>query len=178
VLQYCKAEGFHTAVDTCGQVTWSVIKRALPYVDLVLYDVKHISPELHKRYTGATNSLILSNLRRISESGVPIEVRMLIVPGVNDSGEWTEGAGEFLASLPQVPAVRLLPYHRLAGSKYTSLGKENTMPDVQPPTRRRMHEIARRLRGYGIEVLVPQGVSRRRRIRSNAELEQTVPDRP
>lgn len=174
LLRQCKVEGIHTAVDTCGQVAWSVIKRVLPYVDLVLYDLKHISPQLHRRYTGATNTLILSNLRRISGLGVPIEVRMLIVPDVNDSGECIEGAGEFLASLPEVPPVRLLPYHRLAGSKYTSLGKENTMPAAQPPTQRHMHDIARRLRAYGIKVFTPQGVSRSRRTKNNTELVQTA----
>jgi len=156
LLQKCKVEGFHTAVQTCGQVQWKVIEEALPYVDLWLYDLKHISPQRHKRYTGASNRLILSNLRRLSGRGASIEVHMLIVPTINDSREDIESAARFLASLKNIEAVRLLAYHRLAGSKYLSLGRENTLPDVPSPSRRRLLQVARWIRQHGLKVVVPE----------------------
>ena len=156
ILRRCKAEGYHTAVDTCGQVQWRVFEQVLPYVDLVLYDLKHISPEQHQRYTGANNHLVVENLRRLSGYGASVEVRMVIIPTINDSREFIEGAARLLASLENITAVRILPYHRLAGSKYTKLGKENTMPDVDSPSNEAMLRIASWIRRFGLEVIYPQ----------------------
>lgn len=156
LLQQCQAEGFHTAVDTCGQVGWKALERALPYLDLVLYDLKHIDPQWHRQYTGASNQRILENLRRLSRCGLPIEIRMPIIPTINDAQAFVEGAAAFLASLANISAVRLLAYHRLAGAKYRSLGQENTMPDVDPPTPDHMLQIAAWIARYGLEVIVPE----------------------
>lgn len=156
LLTQCQAEGFHTAIDTSGQVAWSVINRVLPYVDLVLYDIKHISPDQHQRYTGASNHLILSNLRRLCGCGVPVEIRMPIIPTINDSQEIITSTARFLKSLNNITAVRLLPYHRLAGSKYQSLGMENTMPDVASPSASHMRQIAQWMSQYGLKVIIPE----------------------
>jgi len=158
LLRQCNAEGFHTALDTCGHVRWAIMERALPYVDLVLYDLKHISPPRHQQYTGVSNRLILENLRRLSRSSVPIEIRMPIIPTINDSRETIDAAARFLASLSHIIAVRLLAYHRLAGSKYHSLGRENTLPDVTPPSGRQMQRIAGWIRQHGLPVIVPETI--------------------
>lgn len=155
ILQQCKAEGFHTAIDTCGHIGWRVMQKALPFVDLVLYDIKHISPLQHQRYTGATNRLILANLHRLCDFGVPIEIRMVIIPTINDSRELIESTAQLLGSLHNITAVRLLAYHRLAGSKYDSLGKENNMPEVASPSQRRMRQIATWISCFGLNVIVP-----------------------
>jgi len=156
LLMQCKVEGFHTAIDTCGQVPWTVINKVLPHVDLVLYDVKHISPHNHKRYTGASNRLILNNLRRLCDYGVPVEIRMPIIPTINDSKKTIESTASFLGSMNNITAVRLLPYHRLAGSKYQSLGQENTMPDVAPPSTRQMQQISDSMSHYGLKIILPE----------------------
>ncbi|MCL4466880.1 MAG: glycyl-radical enzyme activating protein [Chloroflexi bacterium] len=142
LLQSCKAAGLHTAVDTCGNVPWAVIQKTLPYIDLALYDLKHMDPGEHKRHAGATNDLALRNLRRLSKSGVPIEIRIPLIPTVNDSPAHVEAIGRFLASLDNIVGVRLLPYLRLAGSKYASIGRPNRMPEVDTPTREHLETVA------------------------------------
>ena len=156
LLRQCQAEGYHTALDTCGQAPWPVFEALLPHVDLVLYDLKHMDPQTHLRHTGVTNARIIENLRRLGAAGVPVEVRMPIIPTINDAREDVEQAAELLASLRHVRAVRLLPYHRLAGSKYQRLGRENTMPDVPPPTAAGMREIAAWLQARGLAVIMPE----------------------
>jgi pyruvate formate lyase activating enzyme len=155
ILKLCKAEGLHTALDTCGQVQWRAYEDALPFTDLVLYDVKHMSSEIHKRYTGVGNERIIDNLVKISQYGVPIEIRMVMLPTINDSREFVSSAAELLASLDNITAVRLLPYHRLAGSKYLQLGKADTMPDVLEPTDADLQQPAQWLRDAGLEVILP-----------------------
>lgn len=156
VLSRCKAEGFHTAIDSCGQVPWRFFEKALPDVDLVLYDVKQISSEIHKEYTGVANELIIDNLRRVCEWGVDVEIRMPIIPSINDSKEQIEGAAKLLGSLDNILAVRLLAYHSMAGSKYHSLGMANSLPKVDSPNAERMGQIAGWMSGYGLSVIAPE----------------------
>ena len=142
LLTVCKANGIHTAVDTSGHVPWPVIEAALPAIDLVLYDLKVVDSGAHRAHTGADNARLLANLRALDAQRVPIEVRMPIVPGVNDTPAAIEAAGELLATLPSVVALRLLGYHRLAGSKYESIGLPNRMPAVESPSREHLEALA------------------------------------
>lgn len=154
ILKQCKAEGLHTAIDTSGQASWHIYERALPYVDLVLYDFKHIDPVAHKKYTGVSNKLILDNLARMGESGVPIEIRMPIIPGVNDAKDDIVDAANFFKTIHNITWVQLLPYHRLGESKYQRLEQEYKLSDLQPPSKEQMNEIAEWIRLYGLEVHV------------------------
>ena len=153
VLRQCKLEGFHTALDTCGNIPWVVLESALPYTDLVLYDLKHLDPAQHRRYTGASNTLLLDNLRRLDQQHVPLEIRIPLVPTIND-GENLNAVGAFLQSFDQQVCVRLLPYHRLAGSKYQRLGRENHMPVVEPPCDEQMQAAAEQLKTWGCQVVI------------------------
>lgn len=154
ILKQCKAEGLHTAIDTSGQASWQIFEKILPYVDLVLYDLKHIDSEKHKVYTGVSNKLILKNLKKISEYGVPIEIRMPIIPGINDAKEELERAAQFLTEVGNITRVELLPYHKLGGSKYTRLDKEYKLPDLEPPEKEKMNEIAEWMRAFALKVHV------------------------
>lgn len=145
VLALAKREGLHTAVDTCGLVSWAVFERVLPLTDIFLYDLKQADAELHRRYTGADNALIVANLRRLSEAGAAIEVRIPLVPSVNDDDAFMEAAGKLLGSLTGVRMVTVLPYHALARSKYEAVGREDLMPSVEPPSDDVVWTVAERL---------------------------------
>ncbi len=153
VLRQCKAEGFHTALDTCGNIPWPVLERALPYTDLVLYDLKHLDPEQHRQYTGASNARLLENLRRLDQRRIPLEIRIPLIPTLND-GDNLAAAGAFLQSFTQPVTVRLLPYHRLAGSKYQRLGRANHMPQVPSPSETQLQAAAAQLAAWGCQVII------------------------
>ena len=42
--------GIHTAIDTAGHVSWEIFDFVLPNTDLVLYDVKSMDKEVHRKY--------------------------------------------------------------------------------------------------------------------------------
>lgn len=130
LLKALKENGIHTAVDTCGFVPREAIDKVLPYTDIFLYDLKAIDEAVHVRCTGQSNRLILDNLRYIDACGKPIEIRIPYVPDFND-GEIPAMAA-FLAELTHVTAVKVLPYHNYAGSKYDSLAMTNTLPSRLP----------------------------------------------
>jgi len=156
LLRQCKAEGFHTALDTCGQAPWEAIETVIEHVDLVLYDVKEVDTARHEQHTGAPNEQITDNLRRLGRCGVPIEIRIPIIQGMNDSLQYAESAGEFLAGIENITAVRLLAYHRLAAAKYARLGRDDPAKDLKPPDTDQLDKFAAKLAGFGLTVLGPQ----------------------
>ncbi len=133
LFELLHAHGIHTALDTCGEVPYEAFERVLPVTDIVLFDIKGMDPVRHQANTGHRNERIHDNLRRIGARGVPVEIRMPVVPGCNDAEEEFDAAGRFLAGIPSVTAVRLLPYRSLARKKYRSIGLADTMPDSPTP---------------------------------------------
>ncbi len=126
LLKKLKAEGVHTAIDTCGFVPRASIDKVIDYTDLFLYDIKAYDEEVHIKCTGQSNKAIMENLKYLNGRGKQIEVRIPYVPGFN-SGE-IERIGKLLSELKNVIRVKILPYHNYAGSKYISLDMKNTMP--------------------------------------------------
>jgi len=123
-----KEHDFHLAVDTCGYANPSKIEKLLPYVSLFLFDLKAMDPSLHKEYTGVDNSLIQQNARMIASSGVPMYIRIPVIPGVNDSENEIRSFDRFIAEIEHgVERIDLLPYHRIAAHKYRQLGMEEKL---------------------------------------------------
>jgi pyruvate formate lyase activating enzyme len=152
LLSACRERGISTAVDTSGFAPWPVFDEVRPLVNLFLYDLKLMDEARHIQWTGVSNGIILSNLRRLSELGHEIIVRIPIIPGVNADEDNLRATGGFLAALPHVPSVELLPYHNIAAAKYAGLGEEYATPEIQSPTSERMMESAAILTSYGLEV--------------------------
>ena len=142
LFEKLKRAGIHTALDTCGAVDFGHYRKILPHTDLVLFDLKGMDPERHRKHTGSDNRLIHENLRKISEFGAAVEIRMPIVPGYNDFPEDIERTGRLLAGIDSLVRVRLLPYHAMAGNKYAAAGMPDTMPDAETPDPERLREIA------------------------------------
>lgn len=122
ILKLCKDAGIHTAVDTCGCASWETMERVLEYVDLVLYDLKHMDPLEHEKATGVSNNLILDNARKIChESRSSLMIRIPIIPGFNDSLENMKSTAAFiLKDLNASISIHLLPYHRLGSQSMNS----------------------------------------------------------
>ena len=153
VLSLLRAERVHCAIDTSGAVTWESFETVLPYTDMFLYDVKHTDDRLHREHTGSSNRRILGNLRRLSERGVPIEIRIPTIHGFNADEESMAAMGKLLSGLSNIVGVRLLPYH-LARLKYETVGHADTMPHVPPPGAAAMADAAAALRRSGLRTMV------------------------
>ncbi len=124
VLRKAKSLGLHTAVDTCGYVPWNELEKTLAYCDLYLYDVKCFTSELHKKYTGVDNLLIIDNLKHLADTGKDIWIRTPVIPEFNNNTEEMVQISELILSMSAVKQVTLMPYHTLGASKYKTLGLE------------------------------------------------------
>jgi pyruvate formate lyase activating enzyme len=156
-LKRCKAAGLHTTVDTSGYADWQTIQGVMDYVDLLLYDFKHMDPVEHKRLTGVSNKTILRNARRIyHELGVTIEARTSVVPGYNDSIENIGATASFIAEkLSPAVEYRLLPYHKFGEAKQERLGwGQDRLFTGQVPTDEHMLELKRVAEDTGLKVQI------------------------
>lgn len=154
LLDHCRLEEIHTVVDTSGYAEPNIIREVAKRTDLFLYDLKHMDPCKHQLLTGVTNDLILENLKRLATAGAKIRIRMPIIPGINDDRTNIDATGSYLASLPGVRAIDILPYHSSAGEKYRKLGLVYRLPRLIPPSDLRMQEVAAWLRSYGLTVRI------------------------
>jgi pyruvate formate lyase activating enzyme len=118
-----RARGLRTALDTSGLAEWGSLESVARKVDLVLYDLKLMDDAGHREYTGASNRVILENLRRLSTLVRSIRVRIPLVPGVNDGPENIRRTAAFLKPLANIERVSVLPYHKGGRAKAEGLGR-------------------------------------------------------
>jgi pyruvate formate lyase activating enzyme len=153
-LKACKEKGLSTALDTCGYAPWEVFEGILAYTDLVLFDVKHLDPEMHLRGTGVENHLILANLKKMTASGrAGVWVRIPLIPGYNDSEEHARDLADLLATMP-VEKVSLLDYHEWGRPKYGFLGKDYPFEGEVAEDRERLKRWKDIMEAAGLTVTV------------------------
>lgn len=150
LLSLCKERGIHTAIETCGHYPFAALEQAIPYLDFVYYDIKHMNAEAHEECTAANNELILGNLQRLQAFDVDICVRVPVIPTLNDSVENMEAIASFVKGLPRVKSVELLPYHKLGANKNEKLGLEYPIPEIPSPEAEDMQKLRAIFDKYGI----------------------------
>jgi pyruvate formate lyase activating enzyme len=154
LLEACKAKGIHTALDTCGYAPWATIDALREDVDLFLYDLKLLNDAQHRRFTGVSNELILDNLRLLAQKGHNVTVRVPIIPGITDDKDNLRQIGAFVASLPRLKQVDLLPYHHTAIDKYRRLDLDYELRATRPPSQQRMESLGAIFRAFALNVTV------------------------
>ena len=140
-FKLARARGVHTALDTAGgpfrpddAAYLAAFDELMRYTNLVILDLKEIDPAKHRSLTGRSNENILAMARHVADLGVPLWVRHVLVPGLTDDEEGLRRTGAFIASLPTVQRVEVLPYHTLGLYKWQKLGIPYTLADAVPPT--------------------------------------------
>lgn len=128
-----KEKGIHIAVDTAACTAYSAFERLNPVTDLYLVDLKGIEETACREKTGADLKLVLENIRKLTDAGKTVELRLPVIPGYSDTAEYMERAAALISAL-RVESVTLLPFHRLGAPKYRALGLEyeyQTVPGVE-----------------------------------------------
>ena len=152
ILRKCKEKAIHTAIDTSGYAPWSNLDQVLDYVDLVLFDIKHMDYLAHIQGTGVSNELILDNVRRAAKK-TRLWLRIPLIPDYNDSTSNIRQISELAIEL-KVEQVSLMPYHCWGVQKYKKLGREYLMGDRPIPTDEQVEGVKKVIESYGIKVSV------------------------
>jgi len=155
LLEACHGQGIPTCVDTSGYASWEQFEKILPFTDLFLYDLKHMDPELHRKYTGVDNEIILNNADKLLKNGARLIFRIPVIPGINTSKSEVSAFFDFLDKRAgKIAEVHLLPYHRIAGNKYRSLHKKQLLAEVPEPDQSMMFQLKEKFKQTGLEVLI------------------------
>jgi len=155
-LKACKANGYHTAVDTSGYASPESYIKIIPFTELFLFDIKHLDPSRHIEFTGVSNTGILDNLKLILSSGREVMVRIPVIPGKNDDPEHLTALRDLLSGLKceNLKKINLLPFHRIGKAKYRKFNLPYRMNDTEQPSPGRMKELKEFFGETGIKVKI------------------------
>lgn len=150
LLRACRERGIHTVVETPGYAPWEVLRPIVELSDLVLYDVKHSDPAVHRRYLGVDNALILQNLAATVALGVPVQARVPLIPGYTDDDANLAATVALVAKLG-ISSIAFLPFRTIAREKYGPLDRVYWLSRANQQTPARLEEIRRLATARGLE---------------------------
>ena len=150
LLAEARQAGLHTALDTSGYAPWEALEYVLPVTDLLLWDIKHLDPGIHKWATGVENALILENLKKASGAAKEIWLRMPLIKDFNDSESHVT---DIIALGKEIGAkkISLLPYHEGGKSKCEQMGRTYAFPEGRSPDDESVERLRRLIEAAGLQ---------------------------
>jgi len=115
-LPRVKEKGIHINLETAGMAAWNRMEETSAFLDLISYDIKHMDSEIHKKYTGCENDMILDNFTRLAERFSNLQARMPVIPGINDTPGNIRSLAAFLKENNH-DSIHLLAYHNMGEAK-------------------------------------------------------------
>ena len=157
LFSLARDRGIHTCLDTSG-ITYSdsntsyieKLDELMKYTDLVMLDIKHIDPEMHRKITSRDNAGILAFARYLADKGIPVWIRHVIVKGYTDDPAHLRALGRFVGGLKNVKALDVLPYHSMGERKYSELGIDYPLSGMESLDK----SEAQKAKGYILEGII------------------------
>lgn len=152
LLEICNSEDIHTTVDTSGYVEFDDLKNIVQFTDLFLYDLKLMNDQLHQKYTGVSNRLILENVQKLQELDVDIQIRVPLIPGITDTEINLVEIIDFLKQKTALRNVDVLPFNSMGKSKYERLENDYRLGDMQMQSPEKLEWIKALFQDEGFKV--------------------------
>lgn len=143
-LKLCKKENIHTCIDTAGSIP--DCEEILKYTDLVMFDIKGTNKDNYKDMTGANIDTSLEFLKLCQEMNKKLWIRVVIVPGINDTKEYVNELISFIKPLKNVEKIEFLPYHTLGVHKYEDLKLNYSLKGVSDMDKDKCKELEEMLK--------------------------------
>jgi pyruvate formate lyase activating enzyme len=153
LLKACKAQGWHTAIETTAYANTETIEEVFPYIDLALMDIKSVDSEMHKKYTGVPNEKILENAKLVSKI-TKMVVRVPLVPDFNSSEKDILELCDYVKTLNDINTVHLLPYHTYGENKYDLLGRDYLMKKTRAFALGEVEKLQKIIEEQGIKCVI------------------------
>lgn len=152
LFQRAGERGVHCTLDTSGYCKKADLLDVLPVTDQVLFSIKVVDAEKHRRLTASSNEEILKNLRLVVESDLPLVLRYVMIPTINDAGEDVESLAALVLSFRRRIPVEILPYNKLGVSKWAELGSCDPLGQIPAATPQQADDFKTRLRTHGLNI--------------------------
>lgn len=156
LLKDSREKGLHTAIETSGYVDYKLFRKITKHLDLLLYDIKHMDDEAHKRGVGVSNKIILENLRRTRKERRDLEcvIRIPLISDYNDDDENVKNTAIFLKSIG-IKQLDLLPFNEFPSAKYRETGKgEWKFKDKKRQSDKLLAELKKVVESHGLKCTI------------------------
>jgi pyruvate formate lyase activating enzyme len=166
-LKKCKAAGFHTALDTCGYASQDCYEKLIPYLDLILLDIKEIDPDKHKEFTGVSNEKILTNAiwlaGELARLGKALWIRTPLIPRYTARDDNIRGIGNFIVEKlgNKISRWDLLAFNNLCRDKYERMNWDWICKDYQLFTKDQMENFYEIAKSTGVKNVQWSGLTRK-----------------
>ena len=151
VLRGCRARGINAQIETSLYARAEVVDAFCEATDRIIADIKLIDPARHLLATGVSNALILSNIKRLSDKGADMLLRVPLIPNFTDDEANISGIADFVASLGRKIPVELLNFNPMCREKYDSLRGEYPFdPNQREIPQQRVDALKRILTDRGV----------------------------
>ncbi len=154
MLKLCKEDEINTVVDTSGYANYKLFESIYDYTDIFLYDLKLMDDEFHKKFTNVSNKTILQNLERLTERGNKVVIRIPLIPNISDTTENLSQVSQFISTLKNIRRIDLLPYNKIAESKYKRLNKPSKLGELVSQSEEELETIKSKFDSLNIEVTI------------------------
>lgn len=154
MLKLCKEDGINTVVDTSGYADYSFLESIYDYTDIFLYDLKIMDDEIHKKFTNVSNKQILQNLERLAARDNKVVIRIPLIPNISDTTENLSQISQFISTLKNIKRIDLLPYNKIAESKYKRLNKPSKLGELVSQSEEELETIKSKFDNLNIEVTI------------------------
>jgi pyruvate formate-lyase/glycerol dehydratase family glycyl radical enzyme len=122
LLRALREEELPVAIETAGHAPWKAYQAALPHVGLFLYDLKLVaSDERHEAATRTRLQPVIDHLRALVDAKANIQLRMCVVPGINDDDANLQATAALVRSVGH-QRIELLRFHNAYEKKAQRLG--------------------------------------------------------
>lgn len=137
VFSLCRKNGINTCLDTSGSLYSQNTEKLLKVTDRVLLDIKYTNNVLYRENVGCDMERVLRFLGVLQEMSIPVTVRQVIIPTVNDTEENIEKLKKITEKFSVVDKTELLPFRKICQVKYDNMGLTfpfGHLPECSPAT--------------------------------------------
>lgn len=141
IFRLCKKEGINTCLDTSGSILNDSVKELLSVCDRVLLDIKYTDSESYRQNVGCELEAVIEFLDYLNAKKIPVTVRQVIIPTVNDSRENILKLKEIVSARPVVDKIELLPFRKICQVKYDNMSIPFPFGSLPEPDAKMMAEL-------------------------------------
>ena len=144
-FRICRKKGINTCIDTSGSILNDDVKELLKFTDRVLLDIKYTNNSDYLKYVGCSMEKPLEFLEYLNENNIPVTVRQVIIPTLNDGQENIKILSNIIKKHPVIDKTELLPFKKICSVKYDKMGIKFPFEDLPTPTAKDMEKITKQL---------------------------------
>ncbi len=145
IFTLCKQRGINTCLDTSGSILNDAVKELFKVTDRVLLDIKYTNDADYEKYVGCSMKTPIQTLKYLNDNNIPITLRQVIIPSVNDNEENISELKKLLKEYPAIEKVELLPFKKICQVKYDKLKKDFPFKDIPEPSVQKVKELEKML---------------------------------